>query len=322
MGQQMLMQQLTRENKPLIFKPGETAVHPTTFKPLYSAPEPQKYHAVAPGSSLVAEPPRGVPGVPAPGAVPGAVFTAPQKEEKNEAQKLTDVLVNAGIDPESPEARGLFKQLAAKIASHQPPASQNVQVNTEKGYFGNIAEGVAKQDLAVIDAGRSAPDRVESARRVKELLKQNPITGTGAEARLSLNKALATAGIIDGSQVRATENLASNLASSTLDAIKTSGLGSGQGFTDKDRQFLERAKSGNLEVNAATLRDLADLNERAAKASIVRANEVIKRIGAAPQMGAVSGQIAPIAEPPAGGLNLSPQAREFLEKAKRSQGVK
>jgi hypothetical protein len=77
------------------------------------------------------------------------------------------------------------------------------------------------------------------------------------------------------------------LASSTLDAIKTSGLGGGQGFTDKDRAFLERAKSGNLEVNASTLRDLADMNERAGRASISKGKAVADRLKNNPTMGTV-----------------------------------
>lgn len=167
----------------------------------------------------------------------------------------------------------------------------SITLNTEKTYAGNIAEGMAKNDLAVLEAAQSAGDRIKTARNVKALLDKNPITGTGAEWRLSANKALATAGLIDGKQVADTETLASNLASSTLDAIKTSGLGSGQGFTDKDRQFLERAKSGNIELNSETLRRLADLNERMGVATITRGQEVAKRFKMNPALGTVGQQL-------------------------------
>jgi hypothetical protein len=165
--------------------------------------------------------------------------------------------------------------------------ASNVSVNTEKGYAGEIAKGLAASDLATIDAARAAGDRIRNAQSIKSYLDKNPITGTGAEARLALNKALTTAGIIDGKQVQNTETLAGLLASSTLDAIKTSGLGGGQGFTDKDRAFLERAKSGNLEVNASTLRDLADMNERAGRASISKGKAVADRLKNNPTMGTV-----------------------------------
>ena len=35
-------------------------------------------------------------------------------------------------------------------------------------------------------------------------------------------------------------------ATSTLDSIATAGLGTGQGFTDKDLKFLKDAKLGNI----------------------------------------------------------------------------
>jgi hypothetical protein len=173
----------------------------------------------------------------------------------------------------------------------------NVGVNTDKSYFSNIAEALAKNDAAMVDSARSAPERIQTAQRVKALLAQNPITGTGAEARLSLNRALATGGVIDGKNVADTEVLASTLASQTLDAIKSSGLGSGQGFTDKDRQFLERARSGNIEMNSQTLGRLADLNERSARVSIQRGNSVINKLRSSPQAGQMGGMLDPIQEP-------------------------
>jgi hypothetical protein len=248
----------------------------------------RKYHVV--GGALVPEPDD-----PAQAAKP--VYTTPEKPEKEpEAiRTLKAQMKLAGIDPESPEAAALFRGAVTKSTTHQPATT--VSVNTDKGYAGAVAEGLAKQDVGIIDAGRSAPDRIASAKRIKEALNKNPITGTGAEARLGLNKMLATAGFIDGDRVKSTENLAAELASGTLDAIKSSGLGSGQGFTDKDRQFLEKARSGNIEVNPETLRYLADLNERAGAASIKRANEVIRKLKGNKNMGGVGTSLDEIAAP-------------------------
>lgn len=189
----------------------------------------------------------------------------------------------------------------------------NISVNTDKSYFGNVAEGLAKNDVALIDAGRSAPDRIASSQRVKQILAANPITGTGAEARLSLTKALSTAGLIDGKTVADTETLASMLASQTLDAIKTSGLGAGQGFTDKDRQFLERAKSGNIEMSAATLGRLADLNEHAARTSIRRANSVIQKLRTSPEAGRMGQQLDAIEEPAAPTAPAAPARQQVFD---------
>lgn len=217
------------------------------------------------------------------------IFTAPKEQSLPAAIQEYQFAVQQGY-------RGTFNDwdMARKRASG---TNVNVGVNTDKSYFGNVAEGLAKVDVGAIDAGRSAPDRIASARRVKEVLATSPITGTGAEARLGLNRALATAGLIDGTNVANTEVLASTLASQTLDAIKTSGLGSGQGFTDKDRAFLERAKSGNIEMTPQALGILADLNERAAVASIRRANSVIGKLRQSPQAGAMGQALDPIPEP-------------------------
>lgn len=153
-----------------------------------------------------------------------------------------------------------------------------VNVNTDKSYFGNVAEGLAKLDVAAIDAGRAAPERIQSARRVKEVLAQNPITGTGANERLEVNKAFATAGLIDPARANATEALVTELAAQTLDSIKTSGLGSGQGFTNNDRQFLQDARSGRIQMTPANIHRIADLNERSATEAIKRANSVIGKL--------------------------------------------
>lgn len=232
---------------------------------------------VAPGASLVDR------------STYKPIFTAPKETALPAAIQEYQFAVQQGY-------KGTFNDwdMARKRASG---TNVNVGVNTDKSYFGNVAEGLAKVDVGAIDAGRSAPDRIASARRVKEVLATNPITGTGAEARLSLNRALATAGLIDGTNVANTEVLASTLASQTLDAIKTSGLGSGQGFTDKDRAFLERAKSGNIEMTPQALATLADLNERAAVASIRRANAVIGKLRQSPQAGAMGQALDPIPEP-------------------------
>jgi hypothetical protein len=198
------------------------------------------------------------------------------------------------------DGQGGFRQNAPLVGAKRSIAAAGapqVNVNTDKSYFGNVAEGMAKNDVALIDAARSAPDRISSALRVKEILSKNPITGTGAEARLSVHRALATAGLVDAKDVANTEVLASTLASQTLDAIKSSGLGAGQGFTDKDRAFLERAKSGNIEMNSTTLYTLADLNERAARATIQRGNVVIDKLRKSPQAGSMGQQLDLVQEP-------------------------
>jgi hypothetical protein len=194
----------------------------------------------------------------------------------------------------------------------------SVGVNTEKTYAGNIAEGLAKNDVAALDAARSAPDRVNTARSIKQVLDSGKaITGTAAEQRLAVTKLLSTAGIIEGGSTTATEDLVSMLNTQTLDAIKTAGMGSGQGFTDKDRQFLQDAKSGRIEINAASLRRMADLNERAGIAAIEYGNKIAKRLKGNPTLGTVGQDLE--VKIPDGALSKA-IAEEAARRAAQRQG--
>jgi hypothetical protein len=195
----------------------------------------------------------------------------------------------------------------------------NVPINTERSYAGAVADAIAKQDTDAIDAARSAPERVRVARQVKSILTtERPITGTLAEQRLMLNKALATAGLVDGDQAAATEALASTLASQALAAIKTSGLGAGSGFSNADRDFLERAAAGKIDMTSGALQRLADLNERAAIRSIERGNKVIERLRVNPSLGSVAGALEPVEMP---AMQRLPTASE-IEAEMRRRGMK
>lgn len=191
--------------------------------------------------------------------------------------------------------------------------ASNVSLSTEKGYGEAMATGLAGQDLAALDAARSAPQRIASSHEVLRILDAgNIITGTGAEQRLSIDKALSTAGLVDGDRVKNTENLASLLASQTLDAIKSSGLGSGQGFTDKDRAFLERARAGNLTINAETLRYLATKNEQAGRAAIKAGNTIAARLKSDPKFSGVGNDRS--VEEPAPYVRPNPRVQHLLDK--------
>jgi hypothetical protein len=187
------------------------------------------------------------------------------------------------------------------------PPSMVIQMPGEKTankYSDELAGLLAKQDSDAIAAGDNAIGQIESSFRVRNLLKQNPITGTGAPARLALEKALVTAGFSKGDRATVTENLSAELAKTTLAAVRTSGLGSGQGFTDKDRQFLERAAAGQIDLTPENLRYLAELNEKAGRANIAVSNRVRSRVRQLPQFKGLPGMLPDIVAPPAYGSQL------------------
>lgn len=164
---------------------------------------------------------------------------------------------------------------------HAPRTTVNVPVNvsTEKKYGERFGGLIADADAAKLSAAENAPAAAANADRITDLLATgNVITGTGANARLQIAKALNLAGGNDVEKIRNTEVLISSLAETTMGAIKSSNLGAGQGFTNADRDFLEKAKAGQITYDAGSLARLASLSRKAAEKSAETWNTRVKQI--------------------------------------------
>jgi hypothetical protein len=170
-----------------------------------------------------------------------------------------------------------FKTLQAPKTTVTVP----VNVSTEKKYGERFGGLIADADAAKLSAAESAPAAAANADRIIDLISTGKIiTGTGANVRLQMAKALNLAGGNDSEKVRNTEVLISSLAETTLGAIKSSNLGAGQGFTNADRDFLEKAKAGQLTYDAKSLTELARLSRLAAEKSAESWNTRVKKIPA------------------------------------------
>ena len=164
---------------------------------------------------------------------------------------------------------------------HAPRTTVNVPVNvsTEKKYGERFGGLIADADAAKLSAAENAPAAAASSDRILDLISSgNVITGTGANIRLQMAKALNLAGGNDAEKIRNTEVLISSLAETTMGAIKSSNLGAGQGFTNADRDFLEKAKAGQLTYDAGSLARLANLSRKAAEKSAESWNTRVKQI--------------------------------------------
>jgi hypothetical protein len=192
-------------------------------------------------------------------------------------------------EPKADKLPGSYQeyQLAQKdpaYASHlegsrPKPTSVNLSVNTAEDFYSSLAKDQAAKFSALAEAAQAAPASIERTERILSLLEKTPYTGAGAEFKLALGKGAKALGFdYAGDDIANTEALYAELASTTLDSIKTSGLGSGQGFTDNDRKFLERAKAGQITMDPAALRRLALLNKKANIATINQYNERSKRL--------------------------------------------
>lgn len=177
------------------------------------------------------------------------------------------------IDP------GLYAAELQLKATGATKVNVPVTMSTEKKYGEQFAGKVAESDSAMLDAATKSPELADRSNRIKQVLASGKvITGYGADYRLALGKALGLGGASDGETIQNTETLSADLARNTLDAIKASGLGSGNGFSNADRDFLNKAAGGLITFEAGTLSRLADLSHRAATLSADKWNKRVKMI--------------------------------------------
>lgn len=149
-----------------------------------------------------------------------------------------------------------------------PSASTNISVNTGKSLYETLGDAQAKKYSDMWNAARVAPEMAARAQRIRDAMQKTPYTGSLADYQLVLGKTLQALGINYAKDAATnTEQLAVEMARSTLDAIKSSGLAGSQGLTEGERKFLERAVAGQITLEPKTIMQLADLNERAARLS-------------------------------------------------------
>ena len=106
----------------------------------------------------------------------------------------------------------------------------------------------------------------------------NLFTGPAADIKLNVARALNVAGANNQEKIANTESLIAATGQSTLDAIKGAGLGTGQGFTDKDLNFLRGIAGGTINLTQKTLTELATLQHRVAERSAEAWNKRVKEM--------------------------------------------
>jgi hypothetical protein len=185
----------------------------------------------------------------------------------------------AGLPPAAAELEALRRHPELRAVKERLAELSATRVSVDTGqkagveYAKAFGAEVAKQDIKLKEAAENAPRLAADAQRILSALKQKDlITGFGADFRLSVAKALNLVGADNATTISNTENLRASLATQTLSAIKESNLGTGQGFTNQDREFLQDAKSGRIEFDRNSLARLADLAYRAAQESAKRWN--------------------------------------------------
>lgn len=174
---------------------------------------------------------------------------------------LGGVPISVGIYadvPLPPDVLAQKKDIAGASAS-------NISVNTGKKYGETFAGKIADVDINKLTTAEKAPLLAESANRIIGIVNRGDVfTGPAADIKLNIARALNLAGANNQESIANTEQLIASTGQSTLDAIKSAGLGTGQGFTDKDLRFLQGVAGGTIGLTSQTLTELATLQHRAA----------------------------------------------------------
>ena len=154
-------------------------------------------------------------------------------------------------------------------AGRSPGTTVNVDTKVGNKYGEKFASEVGDADVKLRNAALDAPTMAANANQTLKLLEDPKIfTGGAAQIKLELARALNVIGETDATSIANTEKLIQSTGRATLDSIKTSGLGTGQGFTDKDLKMLQGVAGGTITLNADTLRSFATAQHNAAQAIV------------------------------------------------------
>lgn len=158
----------------------------------------------------------------------------------------------------------------------------NIPNFAEKTFAGGLAEDQVKKFSTLQTNAEKAPDVLNNVAESKKILKSGKFfSGSPANVQLEMAKmadAFGLGGADTKTKAANTQTLITNAAGSTLDSIAGSGLGAGQGFTDKDLKFLQEAKSFRIDMTDTNIKRILDLQERAAKASVNRYNDRLRTL--------------------------------------------
>jgi hypothetical protein len=156
---------------------------------------------------------------------------------------------------------GLRRAGAPNVSVKLPPV--------ENAYSTTFAKNTAEDDIKMLGAARNAPKVAATANRITELLNKPDIfVGPAATVKLNVARALNVLGADETEEMRNTEKLIAAAGQGTLDAIKDAGLGTGQGFTAKDLEFLTNVAGGKIDFTIENLRTMSRLQYRAAELSV------------------------------------------------------
>lgn len=179
--------------------------------------------------------------------------------------------------------------------------SNNVSVNTEKSFLGNMAEAVGKGVAGASDQARAAVGTINTVNQIREAMDTGKvIAGPGTTARVFLGQVgqvIGVGGKDANEQLTNTRQAIQGLAQLELDAAQQM-RGQGQ-ITEAERAIIRRAASGDIDgMTGPELRTLMNSLERTARSKIATNRSNVERLNTNPNARSFSDFMS-VPEPPA-----------------------
>lgn len=190
------------------------------------------------------------------------------------AQKDAEAIIRSEIDSgalSGTDANAIARRRAELITRFSGPATTTIKTGDDVSEK-LVAERLFQDRDTAVAAQRALPAYDEA----EKLLKSGKVmTGTLAEGRLAIAKALAPFGV-DQTTADNTEVLRAQLAAPVLSLVKQ--LGSGAGISNADRDFAERAAGGKITLNPQAILRLAEIGRRASDLAIINYKKRLDRV--------------------------------------------
>jgi hypothetical protein len=203
------------------------------------------------------------------------------------------------------------------------------QISSADSVVKQLTAGATKSFLEVNKAGQAASKILQTNAISRDILEEGARSGFGTEWANKTLEIINTTGLLpekymDG--VAASKALMASRSLAVLDMIPV--FGGGQGFTEKDREFLTNIKGADFSLDGKTIARLLDLEERSARQAIELNNNSLDQVM---KLAAVSGEtptdltsvfyITPPAQqeaaPVGTGSTMTPETEAYL----RAQGL-
>lgn len=148
----------------------------------------------------------------------------------------------------------------------------NVTVNTGESFWKEFGKGQAQFMNNQQDVAQAAANTITTIHNMRNSLDRGAITGLGADAKLTIGRALSAAGFSAAQDpVANTQAYAAEAGNLVGQVIKQ--FGSGTGLSDADRQYALKISAGDINLDEKAMRRLLDIHEKANRVLIQRFNK-------------------------------------------------